>query len=127
MRAALWYRIRVWVSLHANKLWLVIIVAGVVGAMAGSRWEAGNREQAICDWAIHQQTIDRTLIDTVLQPAAGNPILDVPSFTALPPEVQTYLRDIAAAPTGDTDTLARRLQRFRDEHLGDDDLPAYCT
>lgn len=127
MRAAIWYRLRVWTSRHANKLWLVIVVAGVFGAMAGSRWEASNREQAICDWATHQQAIDRTLIDTVLaDPAQGNPILDVASFAALPPEVQTYLRDIAATPSGDTDTLARRLERFRDEHLGADDLPAYC-
>jgi hypothetical protein len=141
MRAGLWYRTRGFVDRHTQKIWLLIVVGGVVVALYGVRWEADERAQAIdatsataraqtCDGLRNDQRLDRLLIDTVLeQPeGAGGSLLDLPSYRALPTEVQTYLRELALSmqPSPDATSLAERLEAFRDEHLGADDLPAYC-
>lgn len=131
MKAALWFRVRAFATRHANKIWLCIVVSGVTLALVGIRNEGTERREQICDALTNGQRVDRLLIDTVLEtPTRGIPLLDVESFGSLPPAVQTYVRDLASeasAPTPDAPaSLAERLEAFRDENLGADDLPEYC-
>jgi hypothetical protein len=130
MRAALWFRVRTFASRHANKIWLGILAAGLTVALFGIRNEADVRRQQDCEALRNGQRVDRLLIDTVLDSSSGPgiPLLDIASFAALPPEVQTYVRDLAAASAPDpkAQSLAERLEMFRDEHLSPSVLPDYC-
>jgi hypothetical protein len=130
VRPPLWLRARQFASDHANKIWLAIIVLGLVAALAGIRNEGDVRRAEMCEFARNGQRADRLLIDTVLEPGPGIPLLDVESFASLPAAVQTYLRDLAIAstptPDPDGDSLAERLQAHRDEQLGPEALPSYC-
>lgn len=129
MRAALWFRVRSFSSRHANKIWLTIVVTGVVVALYGVRAEGTARREQICETLENGQRVDRLLINTVLDtPGGGVPLLDVSSFQSLPAEVQTYVRELAAASAPDPGarSLAARLESFRDENLGPDALPTYC-
>lgn len=130
MRARLWFRVRTFASRHANKIWLTIVVTGVVVALFGVRHEGEVRQDQICSALESGQRVDRALIDTVLDTEAsgGVPLLDVASFAALPPEVQEYVRDLAAASAPDPGarSLAQRLATFRETQLGPDAFPSYC-
>lgn len=130
MKARLWFRARTFTSRHANKIWLTIVVTGVVVALFGVRHEANVREDQICSALESGQRVDRALIDTVLDGEGGGgvPLLDVDSFAALPLEVQDYVRDLAteSAPDPDARSLAQRLMTFRETQLGPDALPVYC-
>lgn len=129
MRASLWFRVRTFAGRHANKIWLTIVVTGVVVALFGVRAEGTERREQICEALENGQRVDRLLINTVLDtPGGGIPLLDVESFRSLPPEVRTYVRDLAtaSAPDPGARSLAARLESFRDENLGPDALPTYC-
>lgn len=116
---------------HATIVVLLGITAVAVAAVIGLQNEQHQRQAQICDSFVRGQATDRLLIDTVLQDSGGGggvPLLDVASYNQLPPEVQKYVRDLAAAsePDDSGDPLAERLARFRDENLGADDVPAFC-
>lgn len=152
MKATLWARFRMFVDSHAAKIAVAVVVGGAIAMGAGLRWEATTRADAIEAEAKHRavqieaaaaerrdevcealdkgQRIDRALIATVLDGGNGGvPLLDVPAYQGLPPNVQLYVQQLAAGTPGAEpgDTLAERLAAFRDEFLGPDDLPAYCT
>ena len=130
MKARLWFRVRSFGSRHANKIWLTIVVTGVVVALFGVRHEGEVRQGQICAALESGQRVDRAMIDTVLDSDEGGgiPLLDVDSFTALPPEVQDYVRDLAneSAPDPRVRSLAERLAVFRETQLGPGALPTYC-
>jgi hypothetical protein len=135
-------RVAGWAERHVLVIVLAIAFAVGVGIPAASRLEAIRRAEAveeaaterraqICDAIRASQDVDRALIDSVLEPSTGNPgasLLSPESFSALPPEVQRYLVELASDTPADEpgSTLADRLRTLRDEKLGDDDLPAYC-
>lgn len=130
-----------WVESHALVIILLLALLVGVGTPLALRAEQRDREQGlavlgatnrseICDAFLQQQAVTRALIDAVLQPSSGGiDLLEPETFNALPATVQAYLRDLAAPdpPDVDTGTLAQRLGTFRDEQLGPDDLPAFCT
>lgn len=147
MRRPAWW---LWARSRAARYSTVIVVVWMTAisavAIGGVRWEIRERQDAvdaaaverrgqICDGFARLQRSDRLLIGVVLDEpdnSGGIPLLDVASFRDLPPAVQTYVIDLAEAtdppPTAeDPPTLAERLDAFRDENLGTDDLPEFCA
>jgi hypothetical protein len=138
-----WLRTKGFAARHATVLVVLGMTAVSATALAGVRWEAGQREDAtarsddraraqICTALESAQDTDRLLINTVLDDpddGGGVPLLDVEAYNDLPPSVQQYVRELAAAQVpgpDDARSLAERLEAFRDEHLGRDDLPTFC-
>lgn len=146
MRARVWFRVRTFIDEHAAKITAALVVGGVAASLIGLRYESTERRERdriaieqiqqsaltsrseTCEGLRSGQRTDRLLIDTVLEtPAAGIPLLDVPTYTSLPPLIQQYLREISeGGDPGDGETLAERLAAYKEEHLGSDDLPAFC-
>lgn len=134
-----WFRLRQFVNRHASKLALGLVVAATFAGMAGLRWEADQRQDRIdgaaverrsqiCAEARNLRVLVSELIDTaVAGDDDGLPLTTLDSFHALPPEVQTYLRDLAAVAGDRSDSpgLAERLREFQRTRLAE--LPAFCT
>lgn len=129
-----WRIRRAWFWIEGHGLVIVLVIASVVGIGTPLllRHEAHERQEQICEWASGQQEVLRALLDTVLVDGGGDgqrpALLRPAAFAALPESMKAYLRELAAQqPTDDpSDTIAERLSAFRDEQLGDDDLPNYC-
>lgn len=127
-----------WMDRHLAVAVLLLALLVGVGVPAAQWWEgrvrqdridaaAVERRGQICDALRASQQTDRALIDTVLDTEGGPSLLEPESFAALPPEVRTYIRELASqVPEGPGQSLAERLTTFRDERLGLDDLPAFC-
>lgn len=136
MKLPLWVR-RAESGLRDHLLVVVMVLAFVVGVIVpyGVRSvderSQHERRAEVCVAFQQQQDVTRALIDSVLvaPSSTGAALLAPESFAALPPESQTYLRELSELIPSETrgGSLAERLKSFRDEQLGSDDLPAYCT
>lgn len=134
---------------HAGKVAALLVVTGSVVGVAGVRWEARERAEAvaaeaeqraldiakgaeerraeICEESRNLRALVSELIDTAVTGRGGGVRYDeVPSFAGMPLSVQTFLRDYAAAQANGESgpDLAQRLRTFQEERLGD--LPEFC-
>lgn len=124
-----------WLDRHTMQVALGIVVTATVGSVAGLLWEADQRADAIekaaaerraqiCGEARNLRLLVSEMIDVAV---TGDPVdyTTLPSWPALPVEVQAFIVDLVAHSTTNPDGLDDRLIRFQAERLGD--LPEFCT
>lgn len=124
-----------WLDHHAMQVALGLVVTATVGSVAGLVWEANRRTDAINEAAAERRAQIceeaanlRLLVSEMIDVAVTGDRVDytsLPSWDALPVEVQAFVVDLAAHVTTNPDGLAGRLIRFREERLGD--LSEFCT
>lgn len=92
--------------------------------------EQEARRTEICTAFDDLQTVSRDLIGVALDGGDGpSPLTSVPSFRDLDPAVQAWVWEFLAEGAADSgnDTTADRLAEFRNERLGPDNLPEFCS
>lgn len=117
---------------HAIAILVVVMTVGFSTTAFVSIDQQSARRAEICLSFDDLQTVSRDLIDLVLDDGGGGggvPLTAVPEFRALDPKTQAYLVALqtAAANSANPNALAERLATFRDDRLGPDDLPDFCT
>lgn len=135
-----------WIGRHAQALTVLVVCAGLaigVVAFQAEQDRADDRDAAqararrteICDSFDDLQAVSRDLINVVLDPGTGGggglPLTSIPEFQQLDGDTQAYLVALSAAVIEARDDnpndLVERLATFRDDRLGPDDLPEFCS
>lgn len=145
-----WDRFLSWRDRHAMTLAILLLTGVAALAIAGVRWEAGQRSDdvdqeskdraaaveaaaqerrdQICAESRNLRLLVSELIDTAVDDSGdGGLDLTAPrSFALLPASVQDYLLELAAqSSNGDEGpSLAERLTEFQETRL--DELPEFC-